>query len=59
MRVTALPPGYEKTTLPPFATAIFMYTDPIFSTTWKFDFSSLCNDETDYVAFDNTTKFVR
>lgn len=55
------------TTLPPRTSpigpaAIFQYTDPIFSTTWKFDFSSLCNDETDYLVIDNTTspfKFVR
>ena len=37
----------------------FMYTDPIFSTTWTFDFSTLCNDETDYVAIDSKTNFVR
>lgn len=36
-----------------------MYTDPIFSTTWKFDFSALCNDAVDYVAVDNVTGFVR
>jgi len=37
--------------------SIFLYTDPIFSTTWKFDFSKLCNDAVDYVAVDNATNF--